>query len=98
MPRRAPLIAKSNREGGSKRRVASNDSGGIGEILIEFVTIGNSIKVMAVDPVSGLEVAITGPTTASKSDLERVVCRKLLAKLEKQNGTQQAAQKRGKLI
>ncbi len=45
--------------------------------LVEFISIGNSVKVSAIDPISGVEVSIVGPVTASQADLTRVAVRKL---------------------
>ena len=48
------------------------------EILFEFVSKGNFVKVMAVDPITGTEVSIVGDRRASKSTLEKVATRKLI--------------------
>jgi len=56
-----------------------------GEYLVEFIQIGNSVKVSAVDPVSGREVSIVGPVTATRPYLTRLAVKKLqyvLAKKE----------------
>lgn len=45
--------------------------------FIEFTPIGNAVKVSAVDPLTGLEVAIVGPATASHGELARLAARKL---------------------
>lgn len=45
--------------------------------LIEYVPVGNSVKVSAVDPASGTEVSVVGPATASRADLARAAVRKL---------------------
>lgn len=50
---------------------------GSGEYLIEFVQIGASVKVSAVDPVSGREVSIVGPASATRAQLTRVAVNKL---------------------
>ncbi len=47
------------------------------EVLLEFIAIGNSVKVSAVDPLTKVEVSIVGPASASRSDLERAAIRKL---------------------
>lgn len=56
-----------------------------GEYLIEFIQIGNSVKVSAVDAVSGREVSIIGPATASRDHLKRVAINKLKFILSKEN-------------
>ena len=45
--------------------------------LVEFITVGNSVKVCAVDPVSGREVSIVGPASASRTQLTKVAVDKL---------------------
>lgn len=52
--------------------------GSRGEVIFEFVAIGNSVKVSAVDPHSMLEVSIVGPVSAGEEALRRTA----LAKLE----------------
>jgi hypothetical protein len=47
------------------------------EVLVEFVAIGNSVKVTAVDPVTGLEAVIIGPANAPRSALADAARRKL---------------------
>lgn len=47
------------------------------DYLLEFLPIGNAVKVSAIDPVSGTEVSIVGPATASEEQLSRVAVRKL---------------------
>jgi len=48
-----------------------------GKYLVEFIQIGTSVKVSAVDPVSGREVSIVGPATATRDHLSRVAVNKL---------------------
>jgi hypothetical protein len=45
--------------------------------LIEFQAIGNSAKVSAVDPDTGLEVSIVGPIGAGRETLARNAVAKL---------------------
>jgi len=47
------------------------------EIIIEFIEIGQSVKVSAVDVASGEEVSIVGPVTATREQLERTAVAKL---------------------
>jgi uncharacterized protein DUF6898 len=47
------------------------------EIYLEFVVVGEAIKVIAVDAETGTEVSITGSVHASKAELERVAIDKL---------------------
>ncbi len=47
------------------------------EVLFEFVQLGNYVKVMAVDPRTGVEVSIVGDRRAGKKTLERIAIQKL---------------------
>ncbi len=37
--------------------------------LIEFVRVGNSVKVSAIDPCTGIEASIVGPAILSQAQL-----------------------------
>jgi len=45
--------------------------------LIEFVRIGNSVKVTAIDPVTGQEACIIGPASLSEVQLSQNAIAKL---------------------
>ena len=47
------------------------------EVLFEFVQHGNYVKVMAVDPNTGIEIAMVGDRRAGKATLERLAIQKL---------------------
>ena len=47
------------------------------EYLLEFQQFGTFVKVAAVDPLSGVEVAIVGPASAGEAALTDVAIRKL---------------------
>ena len=51
------------------------------EIIFEFVALGDSVRVAAVDVATGLEVVITGPVSTSQEDLQRIAARKLMRRL-----------------
>jgi len=53
------------------------------EILIEFVVQGNVVKVTAIDPVTGIEGSIVGPTNAGREVLMEAARRKLEYVLKK---------------
>lgn len=53
------------------------------DIIFEFQTVGEAVRVAAIDVASGEEVVIQGPLTASQGELERVAARKLMRRLEK---------------
>lgn len=51
------------------------------EVIFEFVTLGDSVRVAAVDVATGEEAIVTGPVSAPQRDLERIAGRKLARKL-----------------
>lgn len=53
-----------------------------GEVYFEFIVVGNSVKVSAIDAASGVEVAIIGPKATSQEQLKRIALRKLQNKLQ----------------
>jgi len=53
------------------------------DIIFEFIQLGNCIKVIAIDTITGLEVSIIGPKTASQTYLERTALAKLSYVLNK---------------
>ena len=55
------------------------------EILFEFVVHGNFVKVMAVDPRTGIEVAMVGDARSPKKTLENQATRKLKMAIHKKN-------------
>lgn len=57
------------------------------EIIFEFVQIGNSIKVTAIDSATGVEASIVGSATAGEAALKRVAKQKLDYVIAKQNKT-----------
>ncbi len=56
------------------------------EYLIEFISMGHTIKVCAVDPITKREVSIVGPATATEEELKRTAVRKLEYVLKKELG------------
>jgi len=54
--------------------------------LIEFRRIGESVKVSAVDPATGIEVSIIGPASAGKAELSRNAINKLEYVLARRSG------------
>ena len=51
------------------------------EVYFEFTAIGASVKVVAIDALTGTEVSVTGPSNAAQADLERLALQKLKARL-----------------
>lgn len=54
--------------------------------LIEFLPMGNAVKVSAIDPMTGIEVSIVGSATASQHDLAALAVRKLRYVLTRGDG------------
>lgn len=52
-----------------------------GETYFEHVIIGRHLKVTAIDPATGVEVSVYGPSSAPPFELERLAMRKLEARL-----------------
>lgn len=59
----------------------SNDS----EYLIEYTTIGNAVKVTAVDPNTGVEVSTIAPSYMDRKLMAQAAIRKLKYKINKQD-------------
>jgi len=53
------------------------------DVIFEFSAVGNSVKVCAIDPQTGLEVSIVGPVNAGETALRRTAMAKLRYMLEK---------------
>ena len=51
------------------------------DVYFEHIAIGHSVKVVAIDSLTAVEVSIVGPVSAAKSDLERLALQKLKARL-----------------
>ena len=55
----------------------------LSEVLFEFIVQGRFVKVMAVDPKTGVEVSIVGDSRADKITLQNVATRKLMMVLKR---------------
>ena len=55
-------------------------------VILEFQTIGNSVKVTAIDPVTLVEVSVVGSASAGEQALGRVAVQKLEYVLAKRRG------------
>lgn len=53
-----------------------------GEIYLEFFTIGQQTKAVAVDATTGVEVSVFGPATVSRQELQNLAVRKLKRRIE----------------
>ena len=52
--------------------------------IIEFIAMGNSVKVTCVDPKTGKEVSTIGPANAPRSQLSQAAVNKMLYVLNKE--------------
>ena len=59
---------------------------GHGEAIIEFRTIGTTVKVSAVDPMTSTEVSIVAPAAAPQRHMTDIVLKKLRTVLARRNG------------
>ena len=53
------------------------------EVIIEFFSIGNCVKITAMDTKTLTEISIQGPTTVSKSVLETNALKRLAYVMKK---------------
>lgn len=51
------------------------------EVYFEFTVVGSSVKVVAIDAATGLEVSVVGPASAAQSDLQKLALAKLKGRL-----------------
>ena len=51
--------------------------------IIEFYSVGGSVKVTAIDPVTGTEATIIGPAKSTKKELTDLAVKKLLYVMNK---------------
>jgi hypothetical protein len=54
------------------------------DVFFEFIVIGATVKVTAIDSETATEVSIMGPANAAKSDLQKLALRKLKARLARE--------------
>ena len=53
------------------------------DIIIEFINIGNSVKVTAILASTGLEVSVVGSPKASQAELKSLAIKKLRYVIER---------------
>jgi|GEM_PF-405965 len=86
VPRKKTLNVSS----GASQRGKGDASAGL-EVYLEFVVVGEAIKVIAVDADTGVEVSTMGSVRSSRSELESVAINKLRYVLGLQGTDQQSA-------
>lgn len=57
------------------------------EYILEFVEIGNSVKVSAIDPETLTEASIIAPSGVNKEEIKEVAIRKLEYVMAKKGGS-----------
>lgn len=62
--------------------MAADEEGPTGEVYFEFTPVGTTVKVVAIDATTGIEVSVLGPARATQSDLQRLALQKLRARLK----------------
>jgi hypothetical protein len=53
------------------------------EVYFEFIAIGSTVRVAAIDAATGIEVTAMGPASAARADLEQLALAKLKARLKR---------------
>jgi hypothetical protein len=54
------------------------------EVYFEFITVGNAVKVTAIDSLTGIEISTMGPANAAQADLRQLALQKLRARLKRE--------------
>jgi hypothetical protein len=54
------------------------------EVYFEFTAIGGSVRVAAIDAVTGVEVTVIGPAGAAQADLQKLALAKLKTRLARE--------------
>jgi hypothetical protein len=54
------------------------------EVHFEFITVGNAVKVTAIDSLTGIEISTMGPANAAQADLRQLALQKLRARLKRE--------------
>ena len=49
-----------------------------GEVLFEYIQLGNAMRVTAIDAATGTEVTVQAPLTLSHADMQQLAYRKLV--------------------
>lgn len=68
----------------------TGDPGQDREFIFEFVSIGDSVRVAAVDVATGIEVVVFGPIKTRQDDLQRLAARKLMRRLTQEGVTSES--------
>lgn len=71
---------------GRDRKDQSPNSEPAGEILFEIRRLGNVLRVAALDPVSNIEVVVSGPAAGGEAPLRQLARNKLSRALQQRIG------------
>ena len=63
--------------------VRDSEGRALAEVLFEIRRVGNALQVNAIDPVTRVEVSVTGDARAGPEAIKRVAMRKLAYVIEK---------------
>lgn len=58
----------------------------LGEVLFEWRTVGDAVRLAAIDPSSGIEVVVFGPAGAGAAALRSLAKRKLYRRVVERCG------------
>ena len=63
------------------------------EILLEFRRVGKAIRVIAIDPITKIEVTMIAPTDAGREEVKRTAARKLAYVIAKKRNAEKESEK-----
>ncbi|GLQ09994.1 hypothetical protein GCM10007913_19260 [Devosia yakushimensis] len=69
-------------ESGTMRPNQRNAAMAQGEVLFEFVQLGQQMRVAAIDSASGTEVVVITPVSATRNQMQQLALAKLRRKLQ----------------
>lgn len=55
------------------------------QVFLEYTPVGRSLKVVAIDPDTGLEATIIAPTGTPRREMDRIAVRKLERLIERES-------------
>ncbi|WP_350334505.1 DUF6898 family protein [Coralliovum pocilloporae] len=55
-----------------------------GTVFLEFIRVGQQLKVNAIDEATGIEVSVFGPVNGSRTELQSIAIQKLRRRLERE--------------
>ncbi len=70
-----------------RQRIKTPADVGLREVLYEFRRVGKHLRVIAIDPDTGIEVTMIGDRKAGVEELKRLAMRKLVYVMDKKGFT-----------